>query len=530
MDDLQFYPTPDSVIALMIEPMLEDEIYNHTDRGSQYESRCTHTDWSGDILDPSAGDGAILDWIAKRISEDYPYNRRLNNRLYACELDYNRRAALLGKEYRVIGSDWLEYNDPKTFGLIAMNPPFADADSHILKAWEHLADDGRGYLVAVLNSETITNPYTKERKILASLIEEHGTWEDIGPAFKDSDRPTDVNVALVRLRKPKAESAVNFDATQFATDSFTAETFDASPLAGRNAVKSLIDQYNAVVALAQERSLVQSKIDFYLKDITAGVRCGANDPIHPKIDFLETVELVKAKFWNEVFRRTKMEERMPSNFSKKFEAFAESQRMMAFTEGNIWEVLQMFLLNRDAIMTEALLQTFDKATGFHEKNRIHIEGWKTNKAHRLNKRIIYPYGVRYSDEYGSKWEPIYRYRIENFYEDIDKVLCHIGGLSRGNIQSTSASIEKHCRLVNAGERSYTEPFESSFFKMRVYKKGTVHMDFLDLKLLEEFNLAVAHERKWIADTTDAPKPPKSKAEPQWDETPIPTKVTQITLF
>jgi len=187
---------------------------------------------------------------------------------------------------------------------------------------------------------------TKERKILATLIEKHGTWEDIGPAFKDSDRPTDVNVALIRLRKPKAESTVNFDATQFATDSFTAETFESSPLAGRNAVKSLIDQYNAVVALAQERSLVQSKIDFYLQDITAGVRCGANDPIHPKIDFLETVELVKAKFWNEVFRRTKMEERMPSNFSKKFEAFAKSQRMMAFTEGNIWEVLQMFLLNK----------------------------------------------------------------------------------------------------------------------------------------------------------------------------------------
>ena len=44
---------------------------------------------------------------------------------------------------------------------------------------------------------------------------------------------------------------------------------------------------------------------------------------------------------------------------------------------------------------------------------------------------------------------------------------------------------------------YREPFESSYFEIRIFKEGTVHLKFLDTKLWEEFNRRAAIGKEWI---------------------------------
>ncbi len=77
-----------------------------------------------------------------------------------------------------------------------MNPPFADGAKHVLKAWEILFD---GEIVAILNAETLKNPYSKERKLLFKLIEQYGEVEYLQQIFAgvDAERQTNVEIAYL---------------------------------------------------------------------------------------------------------------------------------------------------------------------------------------------------------------------------------------------------------------------------------------------------------------------------------------------
>jgi hypothetical protein len=166
---------------------------------------------------------------------------------------------------------------------------------------------------------------------------------------------------------------------------------------------------------------------------------------------------------------------------------------MEFSEQNIIEMLSMFFLNREQIMDDCLTEVFDIATGFHEKNKIYKEGWKTNKSYKLNKRIIHPNGVTFCPIFKRiefKW-----HRCPSFFGDIDKVLCWLSGKSIDDPEFVT--IGTAIQRFLDGTDPITNKFESTFFLIRIYKKGTVHLDFKDLYLLDDFNLAAAKGKKWI---------------------------------
>ena len=75
-----------------------------------------------------------------------------------------------------------------------------------------------------------------------------------------------------------------------------------------------------------------------------------------------------------------------------------------------------------------------------------------------------------------------------------------------------------CSSVKAGEIEYTEKFVSTFFELRIYKKGTVHLKFRDKPVWEKFNGRVAQIRKWIApaEEEDDDNPPWEAEEEEQD--------------
>jgi hypothetical protein len=52
------------------------------------------------------------------------------------------------------------------------------------------------------------------------------------------------------------------------------------------------------------------------------------------------------------------------------------------------------------------------------------------------------------------------------------------------------------RRANDGG-DYTEPVETTFFRVRFWKKGTLHIDFLDPFLLRELNKQAAMGKNWL---------------------------------
>jgi len=161
-------------------------------------------------------------------------------------------------------------------------------------------------------------------------------------------------------------------------------------------------------------------------------------------------------------------------------------------------MLLMFFANYEQIMLNCLVEIFDKLTAFCEENKVHVEGWKTNKGYKLNGKVIYPYGVRY-DTYG-KYGSFKCYGTSEILTDIDKTLCWLEGKKYEEMQpweSTYRALDQQCDRANRGEVSYQDKFYSRHFEMRMYKKGTLHLTFRDKKLLNEFNIKAAQGKKWI---------------------------------
>ena len=178
--DLQFYPT-------------------HLDLAKRAWEKFKDRDFVR-VLEPSAGEGHLID-AAPRDRWD---SRRIN--IDAIELEAARHPVLKEKA-SVVGFDFLKFEAGAIYSHIIMNPPFAEGAKHVLKAWDILFD---GEIVAIVNAETIRNPFSKERQMLARLIEQHGEVEFIPDAFKGEgvEREAEVEVALVYLRKQADTSAI----------------------------------------------------------------------------------------------------------------------------------------------------------------------------------------------------------------------------------------------------------------------------------------------------------------------------------
>lgn len=502
MLETEFFPTPGFVIRQMLNPFIEtferEEYFSH--KGSAF-------------LDPSAGAGDILDYLCKKFKVN-------QSEMFAIELNSDLRYTLQGKGYRVIGTDFLEYNESLLFDLILMNPPFSEGVSHVLKAWEILNDGGN--LVALLNANTLLNPYTKERKQLLHLLaacngevyepkadlgefleklQSNGCLEWLGQCFSESERPTDVVVVLVRLNKSAKEQPINFDGINFDLDeSIASGEFSPNTLAHNDMITSLVARYDAVKRILVERHKMQAKLDFFLE--------GISRPVYDSIEIQQEESLLnswmindqlmvlKSRFWNTVFNKTELGNKTTSDFQRKFNEFSLAQSSLSFTEANIKQILFMFVINMDEMMKDSLVKVFDEATSHHKDNKV-SEGWITNKSWKLNKRIIIPNGIYFEcHSFRLIWHQ------EPFLNDLDKIMCWLSHSKFIEIHSLAVTIENFCNLATSTGK-YQEQFESTFFKIRVYKKGTVHLDFKNLKLLEDFNRKAAEGKKWLGSESPA---------------------------
>jgi len=470
----QLYPTPAIIAQKMIAPYL---------REGRWGSRLA----ANKILEPSAGKGDILDAIKPQLPT--------GSRAYCYEIDMQLRMILTGKGYEVIGSDFLTFSDPiNRFDLILMNPPFDAGAKHVLHAWNHALSDG-GDLAALVNAETLRNLFSKEREILSALIDAHGSVEYLGPVFARSENPTNVEVALIRLCKPKADSDDLFGSGAFSSRNldFERSEFAENPLACADVIQSLVAQYNAAIQALIAQDKAERQLAFFLEH-TDKSNCYdslrslnlAKDQ-HPLDRRGETIRQI---FWDTLFKHSKLASRTTSSFQKKFAEFRRDLKL-DFNEQNIHEVLGLFFQNAGAIMESALLEVFDKATGFHEKNKIHHEGWKTNKGWKLTQKIIYPYGVSFDSLWG------FRVRDTAFMDDLDRVVCWITGKRVEDITTIRTALERRIECIRKHQHPYDDDCDSEFFTMRIFKKGTLHITFRDKSLLAEFNRRAAAGKQWL---------------------------------
>lgn len=481
MNDNQYFPTPDDTIAKMIAPLIQTVTVpkwkrnNITDEWQEMNVFPT----ARKILEPSAGQGHILDYLVDK----WAYSKR---DAICVEIDGNNRAVLQTKGYRVVGFDFLDYDELYPVDLIVMNPPFADADSHILKAWSILA---WGDIIALCNAETIRNPYTRERQVLSELVNRYGSVEYIGQAFIDAEISTDVEVAIVRLRKEKEEGLFDFDVALDKDETIDdGELVNNGELAPVNIVESLVAQYNK----ARETIVRINELEKVKRFYTRGILPDIKDEENRKALAVQLDEL-KAEFWNYVFKRTKIGDTATSKFRDDFYHYKEQNKHIAFTYDNVMQILSVFWHGRDDFMRRCIADTFDAATRYHQKNQLHVEGWKHNLSYMVAKKIIMPNVV---DRFTGYWK--ITYTSGDFIRDLDKCCCSLSGKRYEDIVTIEQAFNNHVKHMNAEYSvNYYDEFQSTFFAIRMWKKGTLWLTFRDLALWAKFNQVAADGKNWI---------------------------------
>ena len=143
----------------------------------------------------------------------------------------------------------------------------------------------------------------------------------------------------------------------------------------------------------------------------------------------------------------------------------------------------------DCIMN--LFEEFSSVYSWYPEcnNNIHFyNGWATNKAWYVNKKVVIPYMCAW-DSIWNKYRPT-GWELLKKVSDIEKVFCYLdGGITDGqNIEEV---------LKEAEESGETKNIDTKYFKITFYKKGTAHLLFKSDELLKRFNIFGSRNKKWL---------------------------------
>lgn len=468
-----FYPTPASLASKMLE-------------GIKWESVST-------ILEPSAGKGDIADAINMKWKIYYgrSWDHACNSADIDCiEIDPNLRAILKDKKLRVVHDDFLTYQTLKRYSLIVMNPPFEDAARHILKAISLL--DANGTLVALCNAETIRNHsvYNERYQLFRILMENKAEITYHQGEFLKSERKTGVEIAMIRYKAPSAdmEDSLILEKLRPAHKYVSMQESDYAELSKADFVEAIIDRYNYEVEsglrLIQEYRAVSSVLSSSMS-LTIG-----SDSAHEN----RWIRECRKKYWSALFASPKFIEQLTTNLREQLYNRVKELEDYEFSFYNIKEIMIQMTAQVTHGVEATIIALFDDWTRKYHwdenaQNRHYFDGWRTNDAFAVNKKVILP--LRGYTDWGSRIEPeFHAYNVREKLQDIEKVFNYLDG---------GRTPEKNLMdvLLEAEKTGETKRLDSKYFYLTFYKKGTCHVEFKDMDLLAKFNIFAARGKNWL---------------------------------
>lgn len=477
MDEMQFYPTPKRLAEHMWAKFRVQAFAR--------------------VLDPSAGDGALGDAAPR----DY-YHR--GPPIDCIELDASKHPILREKGWRVVSLNFLQFEGGHCYSHVIMNPPFREGHKHVLKAWDMLY---AGEIVALLNAETLRNPFSVERKRLVQLVEQHGSVQFISDAFKGSEvtREADVEVAIVHLDKP-AECSTDWIGPVIETLSVDSAPEDRYELprelalpdsfvtrqvkAFRLAVKAMRDAVRSEGAAQR----LAARIGRTMDDL-ANNRCSDDDvtPEELRKRLQERYELLKDRAWASVLRSTEAMSRLSSKVQKQAESQFNVVKQLEFTEGNVYGFLLGLVQSQPEMQLDMMCEVFDLITRYWSENTVFYKGWKSNDKHRSMgmrikaSRIILPH-MR-------AWGSGLDFSSLQTLSDLDKAFALLDGRTAPEISLAQLFEQQYGSLKQANR------LDASYFSVRFYGgAGTVHLYPRNKELVDRLNRVVGRRRAWLPPT------------------------------
>lgn len=458
-----FYPTPKEVINTML---LGENVINKV------------------CLEPSAGNGNIVRWLKENGAKE----------VIACEKETALQKLLSG-ECNLIAEDFFTVDAKMVSHIdyIIMNPPFSNAIQHIMHAFE-IAPAGCT-IIALCNSSNLLNAFSEERRAFKEMIELYGTSEDLGGVFEKSERYTDVEISLVKLYK-EGSNENEFSGYMFSDEEDVLDKNETEGLVQYNVVRDMINRYISAVKLFDETMAAADKINSTArfsedhKYLPIKFVCvDGNDKV-VQISHDRYKKQLQKYYWRIIFDKLKMEKYATNKLREQINRFVEQQVNVPFTMHNIYKVLDMVVQTTGQRMNTALLEAFDLICSLSADNSTAGEKWKTNANYMVNKKFIVPFMTNYDSRYPTDRVKISYSSNKGKIDDVIKALCYLSG------KEYNSKKENLDYFLYNNKRFYGEWFEFSFFRIKAFKKGTMHFEFLDEKTWIKFNTEVAKLRGW----------------------------------
>lgn len=441
----EFYPTPPEVIEMM-QLDCQDKI----------------------ILEPHAGKGNIVDYCnghgAKQVLS-IEINKDLQEIV-------KQKSSLIGEDFFMCTAEQISH-----VHAIYMNPPFSNAEKHILHAWE-IAPDGCE-IISLCNWSTIDSRNNR----VSRLVSEYGTQDYLGDCFTEAERKTGVEVGIVKLYKPISKSDFEFEG--FFLDEEEEEA-QGIGIMQYNEVRALVNRYVATMKMFDTMKEQIDSVNSMLGQIgmsTITMSIGHEKDVTTKQQFSKIIQI---RSWKYIFNKMNMDKYVTSGVMKDINKFVENQEKVPFTMKNIYRMLHIIVGTRQQTFNRALEEAIDNFTRHHHENRFGVEGWKTNSGHMLNKKFIVE-GIMETMSYMGFNVKYNSYNLSRI-DDLVKVLCNITATD----YDTIGSLYRFNYDKNYNRSFDIEPntwYEWGFFYIKCFKKGTVHIKFKDTDTWYRLNKA-----------------------------------------
>lgn len=522
----EFYPTPDSLIEKMLEGidyrMIGSVLEPSAGKGDLIKG-FLHLRWkklrynSGNIsvdaieIDPFLRQICKYNFSKDALMDSYNRQEYLRRKPYSEVTDAERKELSELEEYhretdsydsvRIVHDDFFTYRGWKQYDLILMNPPFSNGAMHLLKAIE-LQERG-GAIVCLLNAETLRNPYTAARQLLAKKLQQYEAQiEFVDDAFLDAERKARVDVAIVRVHIPtvKDESDI-WERMKKAEAERAMPDPELEALVSGDYIEQAIQLYNTEVAATLElvrqykaltpyiQSSLTAEYD-YQKAPIVSLRVGDH-----AFELNKYMRAVRLKYWTALFSNKKFTGRLTSKLADTYRQTVDKMADYEFSAFNIRQVAAEMNEKMAKGIEDEIVALFDKLSEEHSwypecsNNRHYYTGWATNKAHKIGKKVILPTSLK--SWYSS--DAFDLHTAYKFLSDIEKTLDYL------DAKPVSDGYNLEARLRLALDANKTRNIDLKYFDVDIYKKGTVHIKFHPdaMPIVDRLNIYASRKKGWL---------------------------------
>lgn len=397
------------------------------------------------------------------------------------------KAELLEKDYKLVGQDILGYETLTEYDCIIANLLSPNAFNQLTKVVElaekQVCKDCQ--MVCLLESKMIKNLNDDEKKVFQFLITKYEGEVEFESELGE--------FTIVSLKKLKPSNQSNYLDKMIAYSNRSEANEYALIIPNSNDGEYKVEDIVLLVKLYQEHvkrlkaactSLTDLDIfEDYVWDRTNIRSYHGFERL--SVNLYIATEKIRLKYWEKILKTEKFNQVLTCKAREELQKKMRALGSVEITAENIYNMLVSLAQNKKTIFTEALELFFDSVTSYNmnefSKNTQYYNGWKTNDAFKINKKIIIP---MYGETYYYRWEPddfeTCSWSIKEQVNDILKILSLVSPNPAGE-----------------WEQIGTYEFENNLLRFKFFKKGTLHIWFKDLQALAKLNYMVGQAKKWL---------------------------------